>query len=54
MRWPFGHPLGEPFAVKQQRRVMKDALNMLISATTPGTILDLGYRWRRERYEEDS
>jgi hypothetical protein len=50
VRWPFGHPLGEAFAVAQQRRVLRDMLQALQSMHEPGSLLDLGYRWRRERY----
>ncbi len=49
LRWPFGHPLGEPFAVKQQRRILEDALHYLETMQEPG-IVDLPYRWRREKY----
>ena len=51
LRWPFGHPLGEPFAVAQQQRVLHDMLHALESMQEPGSLIDLGYRWRRERYD---
>jgi hypothetical protein len=51
LRWPFGHPLGEPFNVAQQRAVLADALVALYTIETPGAIIDLPYRWRRENYE---
>jgi D-proline reductase (dithiol) PrdB len=47
VRWPYGHPLGEPFNVAQQRWVLCDALRALADIQTPGTIIDLPYRWRR-------
>ena len=47
LRWPYGHPLGEPFNVAQQRWVLCDALQALVTVQTPGTILDLPYLWRR-------
>lgn len=47
LRWPFGHPLGEPFNVAQQRWVLRDALRALTAITTPGEIIDLPYLWRR-------
>ncbi|HEX7126630.1 MAG TPA: hypothetical protein VF406_12800 [Thermodesulfobacteriota bacterium] len=50
LRWPMGHPLGEPGRPAQQRQVLEDALDLLMSASTPGVIVDLPYRWRRERY----
>lgn len=51
VRWPFGHPLGEPFAVAQQLRILHDMLHALESMQEPGSLIDLGYRWRRERYD---
>ncbi len=51
LRWPFGHPLGEPFNAAQQRVVLAEALRALTTITAPGTIIDLPYRWRREQYE---
>lgn len=51
LRYPFGHPLGEAFDVAQQRTILLDALTGLETITTPGTILEPGYRWRRHRFE---
>ncbi len=51
LRWPFGHPLGEPGNVKQQRAVVLEAFRALYSITTPGEIVDLPFRWRRHDYE---
>ncbi|PWB46078.1 MAG: hypothetical protein C3F12_08420 [Candidatus Methylomirabilota bacterium] len=51
LRYPFGHPLGEAFAVKQQRTILLDVLKALETITAPGTILEPGYRWRRHRFE---
>jgi len=50
LRWPFGHALGEPGNVLQQRTVLHDMLSMAASAPRPGLVLDLPYRWRRETY----
>jgi hypothetical protein len=50
LRWPFGHALGEPGNVLQQRTVLHDMLSMATSAPHPGLVLDLPYRWRRETY----
>lgn len=47
LRWPFGHPLGEPFNTAQQRWVLCDALKALVELREPGTIIDLPYLWRR-------
>jgi hypothetical protein len=50
LRWPFGHALGEPGNVAQQRTVLHDMFSMAASAPRPGLVLDLPYRWRRESY----
>ena len=51
LRYPFGHPLGEAFNVKQQRTILLEALRALETITVPGTILEPGYAWRRHRFE---
>jgi len=50
LHWPFGHALGEPGNVAQQRTVLHDMLSMAALAPRPGLIVDLPYRWRRETY----
>ena len=52
LRWPFGHPLGEPGNRAQQFTVLHAALTLLVEAAVPATIVEPGYRWRRERYTE--
>jgi D-proline reductase (dithiol) PrdB len=52
LRWPFGHPLGEPFNAAQQRVVLAEAFHALCDIENPGEIRDLPYRWRRERYDD--
>lgn len=47
LRWPMGHPLGEPFNKRQQGFILKRTLTEMESITTPGMIIDLPYRWRR-------
>jgi D-proline reductase (dithiol) PrdB len=51
LRYPFGHPLGEPFAARQQRRILLDALSVLETAQQPGTIVDSPYHWRHSTFE---
>jgi D-proline reductase (dithiol) PrdB len=51
LRYPFGHPFGEPFHAVQQRTILLDALRALETITEPGTILEPGYRWRRHRFD---
>jgi len=52
LRWPFGHPLGEPGNRAQQLTVICDALALLTTVTVPGSIIEPGYRWRREWYHD--
>jgi hypothetical protein len=47
--WPFGHPLGEPFNVDQQKAVLMEALRALHSIKTPGEIIDLPFEWKKGR-----
>ncbi len=51
LRYPFGHPLGEAFDVRQQRTILLEALGALETMEEPGTILEPGYHWRRHRFE---
>ena len=51
LRWPFGHPLGEPGNRPQQRAVLLEAFKQLYAINEPGTIIDLPFRWRRENYK---
>ncbi len=50
VRFPFGRPLGEPNNPDQQRVIIEDALRILETATEPGSVVSLPYRWRREDY----
>jgi D-proline reductase (dithiol) PrdB len=52
LRWPFGHPLGEPENKLQQRAVLFEALRALYQIEQSGTIIDLPFRWRRENYDD--
>lgn len=52
VKWPLGHPMGEPDNGAQQRTLIFDALKLLQEATEPGMIREPGYRWRRETYSE--
>jgi hypothetical protein len=51
LKWPFGSPMGEACQVAQQRRVLLDMLEVVRGAREPGTLVELGYRWRRENYD---
>ena len=52
LRWPFGHPLGEPDNIPQQRAVLLEAFRALETIETPGEIIDLPFKWRREDYSK--
>lgn len=55
VNFPYGAQWGPPQARDMQRRLVEDALRVLVTATTPGTIVDLPYRWvdaRRGRVPE--
>lgn len=52
LRYPYGAPLGEPGDVDQQRTILRDMFQALKTVKEPGTIIDLPYRWRRERFGE--
>jgi D-proline reductase (dithiol) PrdB len=51
LRYPFGHPMGEAFAVRQQRAILLAALDALEGVTAPGTIVEPGWVWRRHRFD---
>ncbi|HUF92642.1 MAG TPA: hypothetical protein VMR23_09725 [Candidatus Limnocylindria bacterium] len=51
LRYPFGHPMGEAFAIAQQRTILTDALALLETVTEPGAIVEPGYKWKRHRFE---
>ena len=47
VKWPLGHPLGEPFKIEVQMAVIRAAFAALKDIKEPGTIIDLPYRWKR-------
>ena len=53
LRWPFGHPFGEPFKKNQQRAVLREMFKAVQTIKTAGEIVDLPFRWKREKYEGD-
>ena len=52
VRFPIGLTLGEPNAPAQQRVVIEDALSLLATATEPGSLVRLPYRWKRVDYNQ--
>jgi D-proline reductase (dithiol) PrdB len=50
LKWPFGHPLGEPFKIDQQRTVLKEVFKALDEITMAGSIIDPPFKWKRHIY----
>lgn len=50
LRYPFGHPFGQPGAAAEQWHILLDALAALVKVRVPGEIIDLPYRWRRTNF----
>jgi D-proline reductase (dithiol) PrdB len=50
LKYPYGQPFGQPDDVDQQRVIVESALALLASASTPGTIEEAPFRWRREDF----
>lgn len=50
LKYPYGRPFGQPNDVDQQRTIVEDALNLLLTVTKPGSIVEMPYRWRREDF----
>jgi hypothetical protein len=48
VEFPFAHTLGAPNARDQQMRVIRQALEVLKSATKPGTIVHSDERWHED------
>ena len=45
VNFPLGHQAGKPFDQGGQTRILLDALQVLETATTPGTLVQLPYKW---------
>lgn len=45
VNFPMGSPFGRPFDAETDRRILLDALHLVATATTGGTLLDLPYDW---------
>lgn len=47
VKFPFGAPLGPAGDPETQRSVIREALEVLVSTTQPGTIVDSARAWKR-------
>ena len=45
VNFPLGRPCGKPHDAELQTGILKNALNVLATADTPGNIVDLAYEW---------
>jgi len=45
LNFPLGRQCGKPGDVDLQMSILKDALDLLVTATSPGRIADLPYEW---------
>lgn len=43
--YPLGHTTGKANEPEERRAILHDALSIFETATSPGTIVDLDYRW---------
>jgi len=51
IKYPYGAALGEAGAVDQQRTVLKAMFQRGLALDAPGQVVELPYRWRRDRFE---
>ena len=51
VEFPFGHALGMPHDREQQRRVVRQALDVLQTTDTPGTIVHSTEQWSQAELE---
>jgi hypothetical protein len=45
VNFPLGRQCGRPNDSVMQKGILRDALSLLVTATSPGEILDLPYEW---------
>ncbi len=45
VNFPLGRQCGKPNDRVMQKSILRDALNLLVTATSPGEIVDLPYEW---------
>ncbi len=43
--FPLGHQCGRPGDIQLQTQILRDTLDVLVSAKTPGTLVDLTCEW---------
>ena len=51
--FPLGNPTGKPYDIDTQREVLSLGLDLLVSATTPGTTVVTPYEWSADHSWKD-
>ena len=51
--FPLGNPTGKPYDIDMQREVLSLGLDLLVSATTPGTTVVTRYQWSADHSWKD-
>jgi len=51
--FPLGNPTGKPYDIDMQREVLSLGLDLLVNATTPGTIAVTPYEWSADHSWKD-
>jgi hypothetical protein len=51
VEFPFGHALGLPGDQALQRKILNEALNVLVAIQTPGTVIHSEQRWPQSAEE---
>ena len=54
LRYPAGNQVGEAGKPEQQRTILRGVLEAAAAMSSPGTIWELPYRWRRFPVEEEA
>ncbi len=45
LNFPLGHQCGKPNDIELQTTILKSTLDILVSASTPGEVVDLPFEW---------
>ena len=50
--FPLGNPCGKPFDAGMQRDILRRGLELLVSASVPGTTIRAPYEWADDTWKE--
>jgi len=54
LNFPLGNPTGRPHQPEGQRAILRDVLHLAETATAPGRIVELPYRWPDPDWEAET